>query len=150
MERVASPEGNDENVKSGDADLACDFNWMIPSKRLYEKREMAGDDACRCRRVSGVREVARARNVSKQGAIVSAKISGDRRAERRIHSPPSTRLSVLRVIESSSHFTATLDDLPTTKTTRSPAETAFMVQSTLYTTASALCSNLKTLHLLPI
>ena len=35
------PGGDDGNVKSGDTNLACDFNWMIPSKRLYEKREMA-------------------------------------------------------------------------------------------------------------
>ena len=32
---------NDRNVKSGNTNLACSFNLMIPSKRLYEKREIA-------------------------------------------------------------------------------------------------------------
>ena len=64
-------QGNGTSGKSGpgmmgrssrvsEANLAGDFNRMNSSKRLYEQREMARDDAgrcrcrCRCRRISGV------------------------------------------------------------------------------------------------
>ena len=62
-------QGNGTSGKSGPgmmgrsgrvsaANVAGDFNWMNPSKRLYEQREMTRDDAgrckcrCRCRRTS--------------------------------------------------------------------------------------------------
>ncbi len=114
--------GDDGQVKSVEANLAGDFNWMISSKRLYEKREMVGDDYCRCRSISGVREDARASN---KEAYLAPKSQGTAhcRAECRIHSPLTTRLSVLRVMVKSLHCYT--DDLPTTKTTSSPAETAF-------------------------
>ena len=68
----------------------------------------------------------RARNVSKQGAIISAKISGGRGRAERIHSP----LSGFPWLTRNGQVTSMLHvlymaHLPATKTTKSPAGTAF-------------------------